>query len=187
MNSKGAEGSRAVYAGLKKQVSHILIGTPIHHPIHNQCVWGLGNKQRFAIGVSWSNRSIRTFSVMWYGMVGAWPGQGGHQFSALNAAEEGPDLGAISISYQTVCVGVPMYHSLQTIGAWELCSWPCREDMGIGCLLDHVGEQWRLFARSKSGRGGEKSDNTKHTHTGLLLMTIKCKVSQPYIETKVKI
>ena len=55
-------------------------------------------------------------------MVGAWPGQGGHQFSALNAAEEGPDLGAISISYQTVCVGVPMYHSLQTIGAWELCS-----------------------------------------------------------------
>ena len=68
-----------------------------------------------------------------------------------------------------------VYQSLQTIGAWELGFWPCREDMGIGCLLDHVGEQWRLFARSKSGRGGEKSDNTKHTHTGLLLMTVKYK------------
>ena len=64
-------------------------------------------------------------------MVGASPGQGGHQFSALNAAEEGPDLGAISISYQTVCVGVPMYHSLQTIGA---------------CVPDLAGKIWALAA-----------------------------------------
>ena len=46
-------------------------------------------------------------------MVGAWPGQGGHQFSALNAAEEGPDPRVQSASVTTLCLPVTAdYRSL---------------------------------------------------------------------------
>ena len=95
-------------------------------------------------------------------MVGAWPGQGGHQFSALNAAEEGPDLGAISISYQTVCVGVPMYHSLQTIGA-------CVPDLAgkiwalAACWITLASNGDCLHAASQEGRGKVRQYKT-HAH-----------------------
>ena len=90
-------------------------------------------------------------------MVAAWPGQGGHQLSALNAAEEAPDLGAIT----TLCAST-IHCRLSELGNW---------------VFDLAGKIWALAAcwitLARNGdclhaacQGGEKSDNTIHTHTG---------------------
>ena len=92
-------------------------------------------------------------------MVSAWPGQGGHQFSALNAAEEGPDPGAISISYHAVSTS---HCRLSELGNW---------------VFDLVGKIWALAAcwitlasngdcLHEASQGGEgKSQTIQNTRT----------------------
>ena len=95
--------------------------------------------------------STRTFSVMWDGTVGVCPGQGGHQSSALNAAEEGSDPGAISISnHATVCVSCAKLHLVPFTADYRSL------EIGVltleGRYKQHwlpVGSRWRDMIRSQ--------------------------------------
>ena len=92
-------------------------------------------------------------------MVGAWPGQGGHQFSALNAAEEGPDLGAISISYH---VASTIHCRLSELGNWvfDLAGkiWAL-----AACWITLASNGDCLHAASQEGRGKVRQYKT-HAH-----------------------
>ena len=90
-------------------------------------------------------------------MVAAWPGQGGHQLSALNAAEEAPDLGAIT----TLCAST-IHCRLSELGNWvfDLAGkiWAL-----AACWITLASNGDCLHAASQEGRGKVRQYKT-HSH-----------------------